>query len=50
MRVLIVDDSVFMRTVIRDILTKDPAIEVVGTAIDGVDALAKIRALDPDLT
>lgn len=49
MRVLIVDDSVFMRTVIRDILTKDPAIEVVGTAIDGVDALAKIRALAPDL-
>lgn len=49
MRILIVDDSVFMRTVIRDILKKDPALEVVGTAVDGVDALAKIKDLNPDL-
>jgi two-component system chemotaxis response regulator CheB len=48
-RVLIVDDSVFMRTVIRDMLSKDPAIEVVGSATDGVDALEKIRVLSPDL-
>ncbi len=49
MRVLVVDDSVFMRTVIKDILSHDPEIEVVGTAVDGTDALAKIDSLRPDL-
>lgn len=49
MRVLVVDDSVFMRTVIKDILSRDPDIEVVGTAVDGVDAIEKINSLAPDL-
>ncbi|AGB02551.1 chemotaxis-specific protein-glutamate methyltransferase CheB [Methanoregula formicica] len=48
-KLLIVDDSVFMRTVIRDMVTKDPTIEVVGTASNGVDALEKIQNLEPDL-
>jgi two-component system chemotaxis response regulator CheB len=48
-KVLIVDDSVFMRTVIRDILAKDTSIEIVGTASNGLDALEKIHALSPDL-
>jgi two-component system chemotaxis response regulator CheB len=48
-KVLTVDDSVFMRTVIRDMLTKDPAIEVVGTASNGIDALEKIQSLRPDV-
>ena len=48
-KLLIVDDSVFMRTVIRDMVTKDPSIEVVGTASNGVDALEKIQNLEPDL-
>ena len=48
-KVLIVDDSVFMRTVIRDMLQKDPSIEIVGTASNGVDALEKIKMLQPDL-
>jgi len=48
-KVLIVDDSVFMRTVIRDMLTKDPSIDVVGTASNGIDALEKINALSPDI-
>ncbi|MDD1699557.1 MAG: chemotaxis-specific protein-glutamate methyltransferase CheB [Methanoregula sp.] len=48
-KVLIVDDSVFMRTVIRDILANDSAIEIVGTASDGLDALDKIQSLSPDL-
>ncbi|HVN74392.1 MAG TPA: chemotaxis-specific protein-glutamate methyltransferase CheB [Methanoregula sp.] len=48
-KVLVVDDSVFMRTVIRDMVAKDPSLEVVGTAIDGVDALKKIEALTPDI-
>lgn len=48
-KVLIVDDSVFMRTVIRDMLQKDHSIEIVGTASNGIDALEKIRTLKPDL-
>jgi len=48
-KVLVVDDSVFMRTVIRDMVAKDPSLEVVGTAIDGVDALKKIDELSPDI-
>jgi two-component system chemotaxis response regulator CheB len=48
-KVLIVDDSVFMRTVIRDMLQKDRSLEIVGTASNGIDALEKIRTLKPDL-
>ncbi len=48
-KVLIVDDSVFMRTIIRDMLTKDTSIEVVGTASNGVEALERIKSLSPDL-
>ena len=48
-RVLIVDDSVFMRTILRDMLSKDEDIEIVGSATDGVDAIEKIRTLRPDL-
>jgi two-component system, chemotaxis family, protein-glutamate methylesterase/glutaminase len=48
-KVLVVDDSVFMRTIIRDMISKDPAIEVVDTASNGVDALEKIQSLEPDL-
>jgi two-component system chemotaxis response regulator CheB len=48
-KVLTVDDSVFMRTVIRDMLSKDPSIEVVGTASNGIDALEKIQSLRPDV-
>lgn len=48
-KLLIVDDSVFMRTVIRDMVSKEPSIEVVGTASNGIDALEKIQSLEPDL-
>lgn len=48
-RVLIVDDSSFMRMAIRGILTKDPSIEVVGTAADGVEGVEKAISLKPDL-
>jgi two-component system chemotaxis response regulator CheB len=48
-KVLIVDDSVFMRTVIRDMLQKDHTLEIVGTASNGIEALEKIRTLKPDL-
>lgn len=49
LRVLVVDDSSFMRMVIRSVLEKDPAIEVVGAAVDGVEGVEKALALKPDL-
>ena len=48
-RVLIVDDSAFMRKAIEIILTKDPEITVVGQAGDGKEALEVIDKLDPDV-
>ncbi|GLI37771.1 chemotaxis response regulator protein-glutamate methylesterase [Geobacter hydrogenophilus] len=49
LRVLVVDDSSFMRMVIRSVLEKDPAIEVIGVAMDGVEGVEKALALRPDL-
>ncbi|WP_292520844.1 chemotaxis-specific protein-glutamate methyltransferase CheB [Methanoculleus sp.] len=48
-RVLIVDDSLFIRTILRDMLKGSPDIEIVGTAVNGIDALAKISDLRPDV-
>jgi len=48
-RVLIVDDSAFMRNALSKMLTADPEIEIAGTARDGVEALEKIAQLSPDL-
>ncbi|GAB6064701.1 protein-glutamate methylesterase/protein-glutamine glutaminase [Deferrisoma palaeochoriense] len=48
-RVLVVDDSAFMRKALQKMLEEDPEIRVVGTARDGLEALAKVRELDPDL-
>jgi two-component system chemotaxis response regulator CheB len=48
-RVLVVDDSAFARKVVREVLSADPDIEVVGIARDGLDALEQIGALDPDV-
>ncbi|KAF0221340.1 MAG: two-component system chemotaxis family response regulator [Geobacteraceae bacterium] len=48
-RVLVVDDSSFMRMAIRGILAPDPEIEVVGSAIDGVEGVAKAIELRPDI-
>ncbi|MBN1916572.1 MAG: chemotaxis response regulator protein-glutamate methylesterase [Verrucomicrobia bacterium] len=48
-RVLIVDDSSFMRKALSRLLSSDPAIEVIGTAPDGRFALRKIEQLRPDV-
>ncbi len=48
-RVLVVDDSVVVRKIVTDVLSSDPSIEVVGTAVNGKLALGKVDALKPDL-
>lgn len=48
-KVLVVDDSAFARKVMREVLSADPRIDVVGIARDGLDALEKITALSPDV-
>ncbi|MGA8201483.1 MAG: chemotaxis response regulator protein-glutamate methylesterase [Candidatus Sulfotelmatobacter sp.] len=48
-RVLIVDDSAFMRTAISRMIASDPNISIVGTAGSGIEALQKIPSLNPDV-
>ena len=48
-RVLVVDDSVVIRRLVSDLLSEDPDIEVVGTAVNGRVGLLKIAQLKPDL-
>ena len=48
-RVLVVDDSLFFRTVVSKGLSDDPGIEVVGEASDPYDARDKILTLEPDV-
>ena len=47
-RVLVVDDAIFMRNMIKDIFSGDE-FEVVGEAANGVEAVEKFRELKPDL-
>jgi len=48
-RVLIVDDSVVVRSRVTKLLTQDPEIEVIGVAAHGRIALAKIPLIKPDV-
>lgn len=48
-RVLIVDDSALTRKILREILSSDDDIEVVGTAMDPYIARTKIKQLNPDV-
>jgi two-component system chemotaxis response regulator CheB len=48
-RVLIVDDSAFMRTALSRMLTADAGLWVVGTASGGAEGLQKVASLDPDV-
>ncbi|MFI5268092.1 MAG: response regulator, partial [Chloroflexota bacterium] len=48
-RVVVVDDSAFMRTIIVRLLRDDPEFEVVGYAGDGAEAVAKVGELRPDV-
>jgi two-component system, chemotaxis family, protein-glutamate methylesterase/glutaminase len=48
-RVLVVDDSAYVRKVFRQMLSRSPFIEVVGTARDGGEALEVVADLKPDV-
>src|SRR3954451_4327321 len=48
-RVLIADDSAFMRKVLHSILLAEPGFEVVGEARDGREAVTQTEALKPDV-
>lgn len=48
-RVLVVDDSSVIRTLLSSILARDPEIEVVGTAVDPYEAREKLVQLKPDV-
>ncbi|HSE19363.1 MAG TPA: chemotaxis response regulator protein-glutamate methylesterase [Pyrinomonadaceae bacterium] len=49
LRVLVIDDSAYVRKVVREILSRSPFLEVVGTARDGREALDLVERLDPDV-
>ncbi len=48
-KVLVVDDSAFMRKIISDILNSNDRIEVIDTARNGSEAISKAIKLKPDI-
>ena len=48
-RVLVADDSLFMRAAIKKLLAADARFDVIGEAKDGRDAVDKVQALRPDV-
>ena len=48
-RVLIADDSAFMRKVLSDLFNSQSDFEVVGTAVNGHDAIEKVKKFHPDV-
>lgn len=48
-KVLIIDDSLLFRNVLKNELNTDKHIEVIGTAVDPFDAMEKIKLLKPDI-
>ena len=48
-RILVVDDSVVMRTLIADLIQQDGSVTAIGYASNGKEALLKCKELKPDL-
>lgn len=48
-RTLVIDDSAFVRKIVREMLSGSPFIEVVGVARDGEEALELVETLRPDV-
>ena len=48
-RVVIVDDSAFMRIALERMLKEDPTIQIVGSAGNGIEAIERVGRLKPDV-
>jgi len=48
-KVLLIDDSGFMRIILSDLLRRDETIEVVATAMNGYEGVEKVKTLKPDV-
>ena len=48
-KILVVDDSAYMRVVLHDMLESEEGLTVVDTAKDGIEALEKVERLRPDI-
>lgn len=48
-RVLVIDDSAYVRKVVTQILSRSPFIEVVATARNGIEGLERVESLNPDV-
>ncbi|MFK4346302.1 MULTISPECIES: chemotaxis protein CheB [unclassified Paenibacillus] len=48
-RVLVVDDSAFMRKIVSDLIVRDDSFDIAGTAANGKEAVEKVKELQPDL-
>jgi two-component system chemotaxis response regulator CheB len=48
-KTLLIEDSGFMRIYLSDLLRSDERIELMGTAVNGLEGVRKVRALKPDV-
>ncbi|CAM4369467.1 chemotaxis protein CheY [Bacillus manliponensis] len=48
-KILVVDDAMFMRTMIKNLLKSSPDFEVIGEAENGIEAIQKYKELQPDI-
>ncbi|HOO26828.1 MAG TPA: response regulator transcription factor, partial [Lachnospiraceae bacterium] len=48
-RIVIADDHLLFRSMLEEILKRDPQLEVIGTCADGEEVLANYKVWDPDL-
>ena len=47
--VMVVDDAMLVRRVVKNMVSRSPHLEVIAEAVNGQDALEKLREHDPDL-
>jgi two-component system chemotaxis response regulator CheB len=48
-KALIIEDSGFMRILLSDLLRKDGQIDVIATAVNGLEGVEKVKSLKPDV-
>ena len=48
-KILVVDDSIFFRRRVKEILELDPNLEVIGEARNGQEAIDMVASLNPDV-